>query len=258
MAKIITIANQKGGTGKTTTALCLGAELEQKGFKVLYIDLDTQGNLSFSLRNSEEHKNIKEIFKKNNACIDVKELIQVNDLKQNFISAGEDLNTTLNTISDSVGKEYRLKESIKPILKQYDFILIDTAPGLNLGLVNALSCSDYLIIVVNADRYSLRACDDIQAIVESVKAYTNKKLKVGGLLVNKYKQRQALSQQINDILEEVAKEYKTKVFNTHIRECVAISESQAVQQPITTYAPKSNGNIDYLSFTEEVLKDLKG
>lgn len=257
MGKIITIANQKGGVGKTTTALCLGAELESKGFKILYIDLDKQCNTSKVLKaDVEKGGSFELITKKANA----KELIQITASNEYVISGSKDLDSIDNILNDpknSIGKEYRLRDSLKDIKELFDYIVIDTPPRLDSITINALTCTDYLIIVSNADTFSLEGIKDINGITESVKEYTNKDLKVGGILITRYNNRANLSQAYKDALEQLAKDNNTKIYKTTIRENIAIRESQALKERITTYAPKSNANEDYLSFANEVIEDLK-
>lgn len=255
--KVITIANQKGGVGKTTTALCLGAELEHKGYKVLYIDLDKQANTSKVLNaNTNLNGSYELLANKLNAS----EVIQITPSKENVISANAKLSTIENILNEAinqVGKEYRLKESLKDIKGFYDYVIIDTAPSLDILTINALTCTDYLIIVSNADTFSLDGIKNLNSIIEMIKDYTNQSLKVGGILITRFNPNLNLNKAYKDTLEELAKALNTKVYKTYIRENVSIRESQTLQQRITEYAPSSNGNIDYEMFSKEVLKDLK-
>lgn len=257
MAKIITIASQKGGTGKTTTALCLGAQLEAKGYKVLYIDLDTQANLTYGLNWNEEGETIYSVFDiYNKSKTQIKDLIQTNEYNQSFIPGSTKLNNILSLLNEVAGREQILKNALRPVLKEYDFIVIDTPPAYSIALLNALTASNYLVVTAYADIFSLNAFDDIQGTIKGIKAYTNKKLKLTGVLLTQYKQNARVHKAVNEELEAMAKEYKTKVFKTRIRECSAIPRSQIVIKPITLCAPKSNANIDYLNFTNELLEDI--
>ena len=256
MAKIITIANQKGGVGKTTTALCLGAELKAKGFKVLYIDLDKQGNTSNVLKANTSKKGSYSLLSEK---LNAKEVIQVTSSNDYVISASPSLDkidNLLNQTENQIGKEYRLKESLEDVKSDFDFIILDTAPHLDILTINALTSTDYLIIVSNADVFSLEGIKDLQSIIKSIKAYTNPELKVGGILINKFNPRATLNRQLKESLEDLAQAYNTKVYKTFIRENIAVKESQTTKEPITEYAPKSNAHIDFLAFTEEVLNDI--
>lgn len=257
MAKIITIANQKGGVGKTTTALCLGAELQDKGFKVLYVDLDKQCNTSETLRADTDKKGSYDILATKE---DAKNLIQITETGDNVISGSELLDvieTILSNPKNSIGKEYRLRDSLESIKNYFDFIIIDTPPRLDSTTINALTTTDYLIVVSGADTYSVKGIRDLYTIVSNVKAFTNANLKIGGFLITRFNPRGNINQAYKEQLEKIAKEYNTKVYKTFIRENIAIKESQALGQHITTYAPKSNANEDYLSFANEVIEDLK-
>lgn len=255
--KVITIANQKGGVGKTTTALCLGAQLENKGYKVLYIDLDKQANTSKVLNADTNLKGSYELLANKLKASDV---IQITPSNENVISANAKLSTIENLLNEAinqVGKEYRLKESLKDVKGNYDYVIIDTAPSLDLLTINALTCTDYLIIVSNADTFSLDGIKNLNSIIEMIKNYTNPSLKIGGVLITRFNPNLNLNKAYKETLEDLATALNTKVYKTYIRENVSIRESQTLQQRITEYAPGSNGNKDYKLFSEEVLKDLK-
>lgn len=255
---ILTIANQKGGIGKTTTALCLGAELEAKGYKVLYVDLDAQNDASRTLNADLEQKGSYELLADKLPAADV---IQVTPSGQHVITSNDKLaniTTVLNDPKNQIGKEYRLKESLSSVKDVYDFVIIDTAKDLNPATVNALTCADYLIISAIADDYSRKGIATLLSVTDVIKQYTNKNLKVAGVLLTRYSDRATINRAFKEEISNLANEYNTRVFNTYVRENVAIKESQALKMPITEYAPKSNGNIDYLAFTEELLKEIKG
>lgn len=257
MAKIITIANQKGGVGKTTTALCLGAELQDKGYKVLYIDLDKQCNASKTLKaDISKPGSFNLLAEKLNA----NEVIQVTSDNDFVISASKNLDTLetiLNSTENALGKEYRLKESLKPIINDFDFVIIDTPPRIDNKTINALTTTDYLIIVSGASSYSLEGVNDLYSTIKMVKEYTNPGLEIGGILIARYNPRTKINQAFKEILDNTANKYQTKVYNTFIRNNTAIEEIQAVRQHITRYSKNSNAHKDYLAFTDEILNDLK-
>ena len=255
---VITLANQKGGTGKTTTALCLGAELEAKGYKVLYVDLDAQQNTSKTLKADTTLKGSYELLADRESAAD---LIQITEDGRHVISGSEKLantDTVLNDVKNQIGKEYRLKDGLKDVRSRYDFVIIDTAPTLDTTVINALTVTDYLVICALADEYSLDGIRALFSIADVIKQYTNQGLKIGGVLLTKYSDRARIKRAYKDTIKEIAETYNTKLYQTCIRENVSIMESQAFKQPITEYEPNSNGNKDYLAFAEEVLKDVKG
>ena len=256
--KVITIANQKGGIGKTTTALCLGAELESKGYRVLYIDLDAQNDTSRTLNADLTKAGSYELLAERKPA---REVLQITQDGRHVIASSDKftgINATLNEPKNQPGKEFILRESLSSIQSDYDFVIIDTAKDLNTATINALTCTDYLIISTIADTFSTNGIATLLSVTDVIKQYTNKNLKVAGVLLTRYNDRSNINRAFKEEISSLAAEYNTKVFNTFIRENIAIRESQALKQPITEYAPKSNGNIDYLNFTDELLKEIEG
>ena len=250
---IITIANQKGGVGKTTTALELGEVLLEKGFKVLFIDADKQCNLTATLKAQATNSGTYSILANKEPAKDVIQEIEGHSV----IAASKALANIDMLLADATGREYRLKESLEGIRGMFDFIIIDTPPSLSSTTVNALTATDYLIITNNADIYSLTGTADLYAVVQTVKKYTNKALTIGGILLTRYNGRSTISKDIKDMLEDTAKQYGTKVYSTVIRECVAIRESQTLKENLLEYAPKSNAAADYRALAEEIIADNK-
>lgn len=250
---IITIANQKGGVGKTTTALELGEALQEKGFKVLFIDADKQCNLTATLKAQPTNSGTYSILANKEPAKDVIQEIEGHSV----IAASKALANIDMLLADATGREYRLKESLEGIRGMFDFIIIDTPPSLSSTTVNALTATDYLIITNNADIYSLTGTADLYSVVQTVKKYTNKALTIGGILLTRYNGRSTISKDIKDMLEDTAKQYGTKVYSTVIRECVAIRESQTLKENLLEYAPKSNAAADYRALAEEIIADNK-
>ena len=145
-------------------------------------------------------------------------------------------------------------ESVKD---NYDYVVIDTATDLNPATINALTGTDYLIITTTADAFSNEGMITLLNIVDVIRQYTNKGLKTAGILLTRFNERSNINRAIKQEIDAIAKQYGVKVFKTYIRENISIRESQALKLPITEYAPKSNGNIDYLAFTNELLKDIR-
>lgn len=256
MGKIITLANQKGGTGKTTSVLCIGAQLESRGYKVLYVDLDKQCNTSKSLKADIDRQGSFEAITQRKPA---NELVQITGLNAYVISGSKALDNvdTLLNAERTAGREYRLKESLESVRKHFDYILLDSPPRLDNITINALSATDYLIIACNADVYSLDGVTDLFQITDSVKAYTNKDLKIAGILLTRYNPRARINKDLKEALEETAQAHGTKVFNTAIRENVAVKEAQALRERLTDYAPRSKANEDYGALTEELLREIK-
>ena len=251
---IVSIAAQKGGTGKTTTTATLGAGLFLKGYKVLLIDLDQQGNLT----------NISGGNKLGPSMLGVlSDEIKINAAIQNLemydlIPANKKLVGAETILKETTGGEYRLKEALEPIKGNYDFILLDTPPALGPITINAMTASDLIIIPSQADVLNI---DGIHSLYESyklVKKYCNPSLSIGGILLTKHNDRAIIRRDLEEMLrEKTAPALGTKVYKTRIRETVAVNEAQYMKMDIFTYAPKSNAAIDYKAFVDEFIGDLK-
>lgn len=250
MKDIIAIINQKGGVGKSTTAFALGSGLTLKGNKVLYIDLDSQGNLTHTIAAIANGFTSID-FLTNRA--EFKHVLQKIGQKH-IIPSGPDL-AGADTIINKTGKEYRLKEVIDPIKNLYDYIVIDTPPALGILTINALTAANSIVIPAQADIYSLQGVAQLHATIETVRKYCNKDLKVKGILLTRYSPRSILSRDITEAMEKTAQTLNTQLFKTTIREAVAIKESQVNQEDIYSYAPKSKAALDYMNFIDEFLGD---
>lgn len=243
---IITVANQKGGVGKSTTAHAMGAALRSRKSKVLFIDLDAQGNLTYSLGGKSSNATMNMLM----GTGSIQEAIQQTPggdlLPSSPTMSGADMLLTMT------GKEYRLREALKSVQADYTWIVIDTPPSLGSLTVNALTASNWLVIPAQADVYSLQGIEQLGATIEAVRQYCNDALINKGILLTRYNKNTILSKDMAALIEGTAKTLGTKVFRTRIRENIALKEAQAMQQDIFTYAPKSNGSSDYLRFVHEL------
>ncbi len=248
MNKIITVTNQKGGVGKTTTAHALASGLQSRGYKILVIDLDPQSNLTYTLGIENPEYTIYELFtdeaKPEQA---IKKTDQGDIIPGSLFLAGADMEFT------KPGREYILKEIIEPLQEQYNYIIIDTPPALGILTTNALTASGSLIIPMGADIFSLQGLSQLQGLIENVRKYCNKNLLIEGLLITRYNGRIVLSRELKEVMEDAALKLNTKVFNSVIREGVAIREAQALQTDIFTNTPKANVTKDYNKFIDELL-----
>lgn len=247
--KTISIVNRKGGVGKTATAQALGSGLLKRGYRVLFVDLDSQSNLSYAIGVDTIGLSSLELMTETATA---KEVIIKTD-QGDIIPASPNLVIIETTLTET-GKEYRLKERLEPILSEYDYIIIDTPAQLGVLTINALTTSDFAIIPVQADIYSLQGIGLLNETIETIKKYCNKDLYIDGVLVTRYNGRAVLSRDMQGNIEELAKEFHTKVYKTPIRECIAIKESQAMRQSIFDFAPRSNASIDYDNFINEILE----
>lgn len=248
MKRIVSIINQKGGVGKSTTSQSLAAGLSLKGYKVLLIDMDSQGNLSFSVGADKEGVSTLEVLKRQASAEEALQHIGDLDIIPASISlAGADMQLT------EMGKEYRLKEAIEPLKKMYDYIIIDTPPALGILTINALTASDSVIIPAQADIYSIDAIGQLYGTIRAVKQYTNKDLTITGILLTRFSDRTVLSRDLANMIQSTAEQLGTRLFNSTIREAIGIKEAQASKTDIFAYAPKSKVAADYMGFVEEFL-----
>lgn len=244
--EVIAIISRKGGVGKTATAHALGAGLMRKGYKVLFIDLDSQGNLSYTLKADAKKSNSLELLTGGKAS----RLIQHTE-QGDIIPATEELAGADQELTGK-RKEYLLKDALQGL--QYDYVVIDTPAALGSLTVNALTASECAIVPVQAEIYSLQGIGQLMRTVETVKKYCNKGLYIKGILITRYNGRAILSKDMQANLQEIAEQMQTRLYDKPIRECISIKEAQACRQDIFTYAPKSNAAADYLAFIEEFLR----
>lgn len=246
---IISINNQKGGVAKTTTSQALTHGLSLKGYKVLAIDLDPQANLTYGIgANEDVPDTIYEVLSsKSTIKAAIQKINDIHVIPSNILLSGADIEFT------RTGREYLLKEVLKDIKSNYDFIILDTPPNLGILTINALTATDKVIIPMSADAYSLKGLSQLYNTIKEVKKYTNPVLEIEGLLLTRYNNRTILNRDLKEVIEEAAKNIETKLFNTVIRETIALRESQVNQQSIFDYAPGNNTAEDYQSLINELL-----
>jgi len=248
MKECIAIINQKGGVGKSTTANALGAGLMLKGYSVLYVDLDAQGNLSYSMGATNKALTSLEVLTGTATAMEA-----IVDTPQGDLIPASPALASADAIITDTGKEYRLREALEPVADHYDYIILDTPPALGVLTVNALTACNSVIIPAQADIYSLQGIGQLYQTIETVKKYCNPALSIKGILATRYSSRAVLTRDMTELLEDTASKLNTTLYSTRIRECVAIKEAQVCQQDIFTYSPKSNATADYMAFVEEVL-----
>ena len=253
-SKIIAIINEKGGVAKTTTAYTLANGLKQRGFNVLAIDLDPQANLTSTFKGAN-YESKKTIMQALAGVIDASDAIQ--KLEQADLITSNRTLAGADALLQETGKEYKLKELLDPIRSFYDFIIIDTAPSISILTINALTASDFVIIPVKADAYSLQGMEQLNETIKAVKKYTNKKLIVAGVLITHYTKRSPQERELKGLFERLAKALKTKVYKTTIRNAGAIfKRSIATQESIFKIDATNGASVDYNEFIKELLEDL--
>lgn len=252
--KIISIANQKGGVAKTTTSEAICTLFNANHKKTLAIDLDPQSNLSFAMKADIENKpTIYDVLKGDITANEILQHTSSGDiLPSNILLSGADLDF------NSTGREYLLREAITEIKNNYEYVIIDCPPSLSILTINAFVASDFIVLPVLADVFSLQGMSQLNNTIQSVKKYCNPNLKVAGVLLTKYTQRTNLSSQIKEILNNVCTQMNTVLFETTIRNSVTLQEAQLQQQNIVDYDKKSNAISDYMSFIKELEVAING
>lgn len=246
--KSYAIINQKGGVGKSTTALAIGAGLSLKGYSVLYVDLDAQGNLSYTLRANTNGYNALGVLQRPETA---KEEIQ--HTEQGDIIASSPALAGADTVLTDTGKEYRLKEALESVSGEYDYCIIDTPPALGVLTINALTACNGAIIPAQADIYSLQGISQLNNTIQTVKRYCNPALSIMGIVLTRFNGRSIIRREVAEMAEQTAQSLNSKLFKSKIRECTALVEAQATRQDIYSYAPKSNATADYKALVAEIL-----
>lgn len=248
MKKIVAVVNQKGGVGKSTTAQALGAGLGRKGWRVLMVDMDQQGNLSYAMGADTQQPGCGEVLLGTHAAMEAIQHIPQGDVIASSTGlAGADMVIT------QTGKEYRLREALEPLHASYDYIILDTPPAMGILSVNALTAATDAIVPVQADIFSLQGVGQLLGTYQAVRKYTNPGISVMGLLLTRFSERSVLSRTVQEMARETAEAFGSVVFDTAIRDAVAIREAQISRCNIFDYAPKSNVAKDYEAFVKEVL-----
>jgi chromosome partitioning protein len=252
MAKVICVLNHKGGVGKTTTTANVAAGLNSLKRKVLMIDLDPQANLTVHFGFPQESGNEFTIYDAliGKAKMPIKDVPGLKGLDIVCSSTDEMVDIEIQ-LTPVIGREYVLKELINPIKDKYDYILIDCPPSLGIVPLNALSCADMAIIVVEPAKFSLDGMTKIFEAMEMVQARINPNIKDYRVLMTRYNSQKIIHK---NVVEEITARYKDKVFKTFIRSNVTLEEAAMEGKDIFRYDAKSNGAADYMNVCEELIK----
>lgn len=248
--RIISIINQKGGVGKSTTAVNLAAALGELGKKVLIVDFDPQGNSTSGLGIEKEELEqcvydalLNDVPAKNL-------LIQANCNNVTVIPATIQLAGAEIELVSAMARETRLKELLEPVQENYDFVFIDCPPSLGLLTINALTAADSVLIPIQCEYYALEGVTKLLESMRMVKSKINKGLEVFGVLLTMYDSRTSLA---NQVVDEVKQYFGDKVFNTLIPRTVKISEAPSFGMSVIQYAPQNKGAQSYMELAEEVI-----
>lgn len=251
MGKIIAIANQKGGVGKTTTTVNLGAALAKKGKKTLLIDADPQGNATSAVGVDKECEySVYDLLV--NEKVDIKQVVQDTQIKylqvcpSNINLAGAEVE-----LVSMMSREQRLKDQLDKIIEDFDYILIDCPPSLGLITLNAFTAANSVLIPVQCEYFALEGLGQLMNTINLVRKHLNKTLYIEGAVLTMYDIRTNLA---NQVVKEVKKYFDNKVYKNVIPRNVKLSEAPSYGMPIITYDPKSKGAKAYDKFTKEFLK----
>ncbi len=246
MAEVISLLNHKGGVGKTTSVMNIGAGLAELGKRVLLIDLDPQANLSLALGVPRQPVTIYE------------SMMGESDLTPTNVKPGLDIVTSSLDLSSAemelvneAGREFILRELFAGVDDRYDFIIIDCPPSLGLLTLNALTSSRQIIIPLQTEFLAMQGLAKIKQVIQKVKLRLNKELHIGGVMATMYDHRKVLNR---DVVATIQKYFGPLLFETYIRDNVALAESPAARQDIFAYSPSSNGAEDYLNICREVIE----
>ena len=252
MVKVIAIANQKGGVGKTTTAVNLAACLAQKGRKVLMLDADPQGNATSGL--GFDKRDIKKcVYDTLINDVPMKDVLLHSDYKNlDVIPATIQLAGAEIELVSLMNREGRLKNALERVKHDYDYVLIDCPPSLGLLTINALTAANSVLVPIQCEFYALEGVSQLMNTIKLVQRNLNPALKLEGVLMTMFDQRTNLS---SDVVGEVRKYFNTKMYNTIIPRNVRLSEAPSHGQPVIVYDPKSKGAQVYSELAQEVLGD---
>lgn len=249
--RIIAITNQKGGVGKTTTAVSVATGLMKQGYKTLLVDTDSQCNSTDTYRAvTKDTATLYDLLFENEKAVSCIQHTEVGDI----IPCDPLMQQAEQRFPNDNSRSFIMREKLEELEGLYDFIIIDTPPTMGVILSNVFTYAGEIIIPVTCDRYGLAGIEQLVQTISSAKKYTNPNLKILGIVLIKYSDRLNICKEINEGLPSIAENLKTKVFESKIRESVLCRESQSAKQSIFDYSPTCTTALDYKDLCIEILK----
>jgi chromosome partitioning protein len=248
---IIAITNQKGGVGKTTTAINLAAAMALKGLKTLLVDLDPQANSSLSFVEIHElERTIYDVL--TDPSVDMADVVLEAEHVPNLHVAPSSIALAKieATLLGELDSYYRLKDKLSKVRRRYDYLIIDTPPALGIITVNAMVAATHVLIPIQSSYFALEGTDDLLETIDKIKQRANRRLQILGAVLTLFDGRTILSR---DIREQVKEVFGDKLFETVISKSVRLEESPAYREPIFSFAPRSSGAFQYYKLSEEIL-----
>ena len=249
MARITALINQKGGVAKTSSAQALATGLALRGKRVLALDCDPQGNLSFAMKADDTLAGLYEALRGDASAAEV---IQPTAQGVDLIASSLDL-AAADMEFTKVGREYMLRDICGAVAADYDHIIIDCPPALGVLTLNALTAATDIVVPVGLEVFSLQGLKQLFATVDSVKRYCNPSLLVAGILITRRGNRASLTRELTDVIAQKAEELNVHLYGAVIREAVAVREAQVMQESLFISHPKAAVTADYAAFIDEYL-----
>jgi len=249
MTKIVALANQKGGVGKTTTAINLGASVAACERRVLLVDLDPQSNATSGLGLTEADPSMYDVLIED---MPLRDIVRPTEIPTLFLApSSTDLVGAEVELRDAIGREYYLKKVLEPIAADYDYILIDSPPSLGLLTVNGLTAANSVLVPLQAEYFALEGVTQLLATIERVRGAVNAGLEIEGIVLTMYDERVNLARQV---AEEVRTHFGEKVYKTVIPRNIRLSEAPSFGKPIILYDIRSRGSEAYVSLAREFIQ----